>query len=91
MLVESGPAMVAGQRQCFRRRCRYHFQSWIWEELAHYDDYSGAPSTEQTHVRVRQEAKYSFVVASLLISTFTALMKAMVSFQGDLNAHNVQI
>ncbi len=85
--------------------CQYHFQSWIWEELANYGEYSGAPSTEHTPAKtlISLMCKWKDPRGKIFIcggrianftnvaATFIGRVKAIVSFQCDLEAHNVEI
>lgn len=76
-------------------------------ELANYGEYSGAPSTEHTYeyaktlislmTREKDPRGKIFIIGGGIANftdvaaTFTGLIKAIVSFQDDLKAHNVQI
>ena len=75
------------------------------EELANYGEYSGAPSTEHTFeyaktlislmTREKDPRGKIFIIGGGIANftdvaaTFTGLIKAIVSFQDDLKAHNV--
>ena len=77
------------------------------QELANYGEYSGAPSTEHTYeyaktlislmCKQKDPRGKIFIIGGGIANftdvaaTFTGLIKAIVSFQDDLKAHNVQI